>query len=205
MGGELWCEKAQKRVNLDFQVKFHLDGPDQSVHKTTETPILRNKKSVLCYPHVTAVRYQMQSGTIRTLSHDNNWLTIMTNGGNLSDFKLTGQAQLVSGLAMGCVKCTWWKYHCVRMIFDWWKNRLRSTWHPFLAQEKTVACHDQMSCINVLIYSIIKQEFWVATWFGNSTMCPVSFKYLAIPHRVFSANQWFIDLITGVTQWTLPK
>ena len=37
MGGELWCEQAQNGVNLDFQVKFDLEGQGQSVHKTMGT------------------------------------------------------------------------------------------------------------------------------------------------------------------------
>ena len=37
MGGELWCRQAQNRVNLDFQVKFDLEGQGRSVHKTLGT------------------------------------------------------------------------------------------------------------------------------------------------------------------------
>ena len=37
MGGELWCGQAQNGVNLDFQVKFDLEGEGQSVHKTIGT------------------------------------------------------------------------------------------------------------------------------------------------------------------------
>ena len=33
MGGELWCGQAQNGVNLDFQVKFDLEGQGRSVHK----------------------------------------------------------------------------------------------------------------------------------------------------------------------------
>ena len=29
MGGELWCGQAQNGVNLDFQVKFNLEGQGQ--------------------------------------------------------------------------------------------------------------------------------------------------------------------------------
>ena len=37
MGGELWCGLAQNGVNLDFQVKFDLEGQCRSVHKTIGT------------------------------------------------------------------------------------------------------------------------------------------------------------------------
>ena len=37
MGGELWCGQAQHLVNLDFQVKFDLEGQGRSVHKTIGT------------------------------------------------------------------------------------------------------------------------------------------------------------------------
>ena len=37
MGGELWCGQAQNGVNLDFQVKFDLEGHGRSVHKTIGT------------------------------------------------------------------------------------------------------------------------------------------------------------------------
>ena len=30
----LWCGQAQIGVNLDFQVKFHLESQDRSLHKT---------------------------------------------------------------------------------------------------------------------------------------------------------------------------
>ena len=33
MGGELWCGQAQNGINLDFQVKFDLEGQGRSVHK----------------------------------------------------------------------------------------------------------------------------------------------------------------------------
>ena len=39
MGGELWCGQAQNGVNLDFQVKFDLEGQGRSVHKTIGTLI----------------------------------------------------------------------------------------------------------------------------------------------------------------------
>ena len=32
MGDELWCGQDQNGVNLDFQVKFHLEGQGQSSH-----------------------------------------------------------------------------------------------------------------------------------------------------------------------------
>ena len=32
MDGELWCGQAQNGVNLDFQVKFDLEGQGRSVH-----------------------------------------------------------------------------------------------------------------------------------------------------------------------------
>ena len=37
MGGESWCGQAQYGVNLDFQVKFDLEGQGPSVHKTIGT------------------------------------------------------------------------------------------------------------------------------------------------------------------------
>ena len=37
MGGELWCGQVQNGVNLDFQVKFDLEGHGRSVHKTIGT------------------------------------------------------------------------------------------------------------------------------------------------------------------------
>ena len=37
MGGELWCGLAQNGVNLDFQVKFDIEGQCRPVHKTIGT------------------------------------------------------------------------------------------------------------------------------------------------------------------------
>ena len=37
MGGELWCGQTQNGVNLDFQVKFDLEGQGQWVYKTIGT------------------------------------------------------------------------------------------------------------------------------------------------------------------------
>ena len=37
MGGELWCGQDQNGVNLDFKVKFDLEGQCRSVHKTIGT------------------------------------------------------------------------------------------------------------------------------------------------------------------------
>ena len=37
MGGVLWCGQAQNGANLDFQVKFDLEGQGRSVHKTIRT------------------------------------------------------------------------------------------------------------------------------------------------------------------------
>ena len=39
MGDELWCRQAQNGVNLDFQIKFDLEGQGQSLHKTIGTLI----------------------------------------------------------------------------------------------------------------------------------------------------------------------
>ena len=39
MGDELWCGQAQNRVNLDFQVKFDLEGQGRSLYKTIGTLI----------------------------------------------------------------------------------------------------------------------------------------------------------------------
>ena len=33
MGDDSWCGQAQNRVNLDFQVKFDLEGQGRSLHK----------------------------------------------------------------------------------------------------------------------------------------------------------------------------
>ena len=37
MGSDLWYGQAQNGVNLDFQVKFGLEGRGRSLHKTIET------------------------------------------------------------------------------------------------------------------------------------------------------------------------
>ena len=39
MGGELWCGQAHNGVNLEFDLKFDLEGQGRSLHKTVGTLI----------------------------------------------------------------------------------------------------------------------------------------------------------------------
>ena len=138
MDGELWCGQAQNGVNLDFQVKFDLEGQGRSVHNRDLNQGLLHLCSKFGDPSLNGSR--VIARTSKWLTHTQTDAHTQTQATTIPE----GQNWPLVKMIMNCLE---WSETCQNAM----KNMSGETCHRYVTGEFPYLVH-QSKCICIMTH-----------------------------------------------------